>query len=241
MDSNNSEVVLEKEDLESFAKMATNGKQLDTAIFKNLVSKKVNQELLFQYGLSLNLHQSNSQIKEQIILAAQKLIMDQSILKDPGDSVLNAYLVKNSTRFNSIEVYSFEQYAYTNLYDAQQALFTINTGNKIEDGDTSITPNFIESESKLKLKEVFGTNFCDSLINQNTGWRGIVQSNLAYHVIVGFNKKNTTMDIRKYRAEIYNHWKEEQAIVFYNEFLLSLQEKTKLKVISDEYQFLINQ
>ena len=154
-----SEIILQNEELNVFAEMAKNNGVLDTSIFRTLVNKKVDQELVFQYGVNLKLHESNSNLKEQIVLAAQELIMAQALLSDPGDSVLNNYLLKNIDRIGSKEFYDFDQYLFKTELEAQQALFTINTGNTIENGKSETLPVTLILVSSDIIKQWFGALF----------------------------------------------------------------------------------
>jgi len=240
-DNKATDIVLQNDELESFAEMAKNNGILDTSIFKKLVEKRVNQELVFQYGLSLNLHQSNSEIKDQIAANAQKIIKAQASLADPGDSVLNEYLNQNAQRFKEQELYDFEQYFYTDLLQAQQALFTANTGNIITNGDSINIPNFFFFASPNIINQTFGVLFKDSLIDRNTGWRGIIKSNWGYHVITNYYKKKMDLNLKQHRVEIYHKWKKDEQLKYYNSFILKLKQQSNVLVNSENYQFISEQ
>ena len=236
-DNSDSTIVISKKEMDSYTKMASNGGNLDLGILNKLVEKRINQELIYQYGLSLNLTQSDSKIREQIIAAAQNIILAQAPIGDPGDSILNEYFSENKSLFSEQIVFDFDQYFFGNdLLAAQQALFLAKEGNTIKNMDSLDIPTQISKVGEFAISQQFGVLFIDSLAKQENGWRGIIKSDLGFHVILDYSKKTIEMNLKNSRKEIFNAWKQSEGKLFYTNFLKDLREKADIKMNTTEQE-----
>ncbi len=234
-DNSDSTIVISKKEMDSYTKMASNGGNLDLNILNKLVEKRINQELIYQYGLSLNLTQSDNKIREQIIAAAQNIILAQAPIGDPGVSILNEYFSKNKSLFSEQIVFDFDQYFFGNdLLAAKQALFLVNEENTIENRDSLDIPFQISEVGEFEISQQFGVLFNDSLAKQENGWRGIIKSDLGFHVILHYSKKTIEMDLKNSRKEIFNAWKQSERKFFYTNFLKDLRGKADIKMNTTE-------
>ena len=234
-DNSDSTIIISKKEMDSYTKMASNGGNLDLDILNKLVEQKINQELIYEYGLSLNLTQSDSKIREQIIEAAQNIILAQAPIGDPGDSILKEYFSKKKSLLSKQIVFYFDQYFFGNdLLAAQQALFLVKEGNTIENMDSLDIPTQISKVGEFAISQQFGVLFIDSLAKQENGWRGIIKSDLGFHVILDYSKKTIEMNLKNSRKEIFNAWKQSEGKLFYTNFLKDLRGKADIKMNTTE-------
>lgn len=234
-DNSDSTIIISKKEMDSYTKMASNGGNLDLDILNKLVEQKINQELIYEYGLSLNLTQSDSKIREQIIEAAQNIILAQAPIGDPGDSILKEYFSKKKSLLSEQIVFYFDQYFFGNdLLAAQQALFLVKEGNTIENMDSLDIPTQISKVGEFEISQQFGVLFIDSLAKQENGWRGIIKSDLGFHVILDYSKKTIEMNLKNSRKEIFNAWKQSEGKLFYTNFLKDLRGKADIKMNTTE-------
>ena len=230
-DNSDSTIIISKKEMDSYTKMASNGGNLDLDILNKLVEQKINQELIYEYGLSLNLTQSDSKIREQIIEAAQNIILAQAPIGDPGDSILKEYFSKKKSLLSEQIVFYFDQYFFGNdLLAAQQALFLVKEGNTIKNMDSLDIPTQISKVGEFEISQQFGVLFIDSLAKQENGWRGIIKSDLGFHVILDYSKKTIEMNLKNSRKEIFNAWKQSEGKLFYTNFLKDLRGKADIKM-----------
>tara|TARA_B100000508_G_scaffold102004_1_gene80394 strand:- start:18030 stop:18698 length:669 start_codon:yes stop_codon:yes gene_type:complete len=222
--------------------MSTLGEQLDTTVLKKLVGQRIDQELIYQYGMSLNLSRSDEKIRAQIIDAAQNVILAQAPISDPGDSVLEAFLQQNPTRFSETVSLEFEQYYFgDNQLLAQQALFVVNEGNTIENETELNLPNQFKSESASSVGNKLGSDFANTLVAQEDGWRGVVQSIHGYHVVINLKQSKSKPNLDNNREEILSAWTLENKKAYYNDFLQELRKNSNVEIQGDSYLFLNNQ
>tara|TARA_B110000046_G_scaffold14538_1_gene14071 strand:- start:5591 stop:6430 length:840 start_codon:yes stop_codon:yes gene_type:complete len=234
-DNSDSTIIISKKEMDSYTKMASNGGNLDLDILNKLVEQKINQELIYEYGLSLNLTQSDSKIREQIIEAAQNIILAQAPIGDPGDSILKEYFSKKKSLLSEQIVFYFDQYFFGNdLLAAQQALFLVKEGNTIENMDSLDIPTQISKVGEFEISQQFGVLFIDSLAKQENGWRGIIKSDLGFHVILDYSKKTIEMNLKNSKKEIFNTWKQSEGKLFYTNFLKDLRGKADIKMNTTE-------
>ena len=234
-DNSDSNIIISKKEMDSYTKMASNGGNLDLDILNKLVEQKINQELIYEYGLSLNLTQSDSKIREQIIEAAQNIILAQAPIGDPGDSILKEYFSKKKSLLSEQIVFYFDQYFFGNdLLAAQQALFLVKEGNTIKNMDSLDIPTQISKVGEFEISQQFGILFIDSLAKQENGWRGIIKSDLGFHVILDYSKKTIEMNLKNSRKEIFNAWKQSEGKLFYTNFLKDLRGKADIKMNTTE-------
>ena len=234
-DNSDSTIIISKKEMDSYTKMASNGGNLDLDILNKLVEQKINQELIYEYGLSLNLTQSDSKIREQIIEAAQNIILAQAPIGDPGDSILKEYFSKKKSLLSKQIVFYFDQYFFGNdLLAAQQALFLAKEGNTIKNMDSLDIPTQISKVGEFAISQQFGVLFIDSLAKQENGWRGIIKSDLGFHVILDYSKKTIEMNLKNSRKEIFNAWKQSEGKLFYTNFLKDLRGKADIKMNTTE-------
>ena len=234
-DNSDSTIIISKKEMDSYTKMASNGGNLDLDILNKLVEQKINQELIYEYGLSLNLTQSDSKIREQIIEAAQNIILAQAPIGDPGDSILKEYFSKKKSLLSEQIVFYFDQYFFGNdLLAAQQALFLAKEGNTIKNMDSLDIPTQISKVGEFEISQQFGILFIDSLAKQENGWRGIIKSDLGFHVILDYSKKTIEMNLKNSKKEIFNTWKQSEGKLFYTNFLKDLRGKADIKMNTTE-------
>ena len=234
-DNSDSTIIISKKEMDSYTKMASNGGNLDLDILNKLVEQKINQELIYEYGLSLNLTQSDSKIREQIIEAAQNIILAQAPIGDPGDSILKEYFSKKKSLLSEQIVFYFDQYFFGNdLLAAQQALFLAKEGNTIKNMDSLDIPTQISKVGEFEISQQFGVLFIDSLAKQENSWRGIIKSDLGFHVILDYSKKTIEMNLKNSRKEIFNAWKQSEGKLFYTNFLKDLRGKADIKMNTTE-------
>ena len=234
-DNSDSTIIISKKEMDSYTKMASNGGNLDLDILNKLVEQKINQELIYEYGLSLNLTQSDSKIREQIIEAAQNIILAQAPIGDPGDSILKEYFSKKKSLLSEQIVFYFDQYFFGNdLLAAQQALFLVKEGNTIKNMDSLDIPTQISKVGEFEISQQFGVLFIDSLAKQENGWRGIIKSDLGFHVILDYSKKTIEMNLKNSKKEIFNTWKQSEGKLFYTNFLKDLRGKADIKMNTTE-------
>ena len=234
-DNSDSTIIISKKEMDSYTKMASNGGNLDLDILNKLVEQKINQELIYEYGLSLNLTQSDSKIREQIIEAAQNIILAQAPIGDPGDSILKEYFSKKKSLLSEQIVFYFDQYFFGNdLLAAQQALFLVKEGNTIKNMDSLDIPTQISKVGEFEISQQFGILFIDSLAKQENGWRGIIKSDLGFHVILDYSKKTIEMNLKNSRKKIFNAWKQSEGKLFYTNFLKDLRGKADIKMNTTE-------
>ena len=234
-DNSDSNIIISKKEMDSYTKMASNGGNLDLDILNKLVEQKINQELIYEYGLSLNLTQSDSKIREQIIEAAQNIILAQAPIGDPGDSILKEYFSKKKSLLSEQIVFYFDQYFFGNdLLAAQQALFLAKEGNTIKNMDSLDIPTQISKVGEFEISQQFGVLFIDSLAKQENGWRGIIKSDLGFHVILDYSKKTIEMNLKNSRKKIFNAWKQSEGKLFYTNFLKDLRGKADIKMNTTE-------
>lgn len=234
-DNSDSTIIISKKEMDSYTKMASNGGNLDLDILNKLVEQKINQELIYEYGLSLNLTQSDSKIREQIIEAAQNIILAQAPIGDPGDSILKEYFSKKKSLLSKQIVFYFDQYFFGNdLLAAQQALFLAKEGNTIKNMDSLDIPTQISKVGEFEISQQFGILFIDSLAKQENGWRGIIKSDLGFHVILDYSKKTIEMNLKNSRKKIFNAWKQSEGKLFYTNFLKDLRGKADIKMNTTE-------
>ena len=234
-DNSDSTIIISKKEMDSYTKMASNGGNLDLDILNKLVEQRINQELIYEYGLSLNLTQSDSKIREQIIEAAQNIILAQAPIGDPGDSILKEYFSKKKSLLSEQIVFYFDQYFFGNdLLAAQQALFLVKEGNTIENMDSLDIPTQISKVGEFEISQQFGVLFIDSLAKQENGWRGIIKSDLGFHVILDYSKKTIEMNLKNSKKEIFNTWKQSEGKLFYTNFLKDLRGKADIKMNTTE-------
>lgn len=234
-DNSDSTIIISKKEMDSYTKMASNGGNLDLDILNKLVEQKINQELIYEYGLFLKLTQSDSKIREQIIEAAQNIILAQAPIGDPGDSILKEYFSKKKSLLSKQIVFYFDQYFFGNdLLAAQQALFLAKEGNTIKNMDSLDIPTQISKVGEFAISQQFGVLFIDSLAKQENGWRGIIKSDLGFHVILDYSKKTIEMNLKNSRKEIFNAWKQSEGKLFYTNFLKDLRGKADIKMNTTE-------
>ena len=234
-DNSDSTIIISKKEMDSYTKMASNGGNLDLDILNKLVEQKINQELIYEYGLFLKLTQSDSKIREQIIEAAQNIILAQAPIGDPGDSILKEYFSKKKSLLSKQIVFYFDQYFFGNdLLAAQQALFLAKEGNTIKNMDSLDIPTQISKVGEFAISQQFGVLFIDSLAKQENGWRGIIKSDLGFHVILDYSKKTIEMNLKNSRKKIFNAWKQSEGKLFYTNFLKDLRGKADIKMNTTE-------
>ena len=94
---NGSEVLITQENIDEIRGDFYNifGENPDSIMMRSLLQREIENEILFQEGITLGLDKNNQAIKEELIATTKQFIMAQVDLSDPGDGVLKQFIKDN--------------------------------------------------------------------------------------------------------------------------------------------------
>ena len=94
---NGSEVLITQENIDEIRGDFYNifGENPDSIMMRSLLQREIENEILFQEGITLGLDKNNQAIKEELIATTKQFIMAQVDLSDPGDGVLKQFIEDN--------------------------------------------------------------------------------------------------------------------------------------------------
>jgi hypothetical protein len=158
----------------------------------NLIESYVREEVLYREALAMGLEQDDTVIRRRLV---QKLeFLSETLVPDPSDDTLRAFLGENPERYEVPASYTFQQVYFSPDRrggrvedDARAALAALRAGRvgDVESlGDGFLLPRQFTRVSGTEVAGLFGSDFAAALSDLEIGsWQGPVLSGYGLHLV----------------------------------------------------------
>jgi hypothetical protein len=161
-----------------------------------LIESRVREEILYREALALGLDQGDTIVKRRLAQKMEFLAEDVSAVRDPQPGELEAWFLKNSSRFTLPGGITFHHVYFSpdkrdqrTREDAARALKALSgkpasAPEAASLGDRFSFQDYYSDRSPDQVASVFGTKFAEAIFKLTSGsWQGPVESGLGWHVL----------------------------------------------------------
>ena len=163
---------------------------------RGLIESRVREEILYREALALGLDQGDTIVKRRLAQKMEFLAEDVSAVRDPQPGELEAWFLKNLSRFTLPGRITFHHVYFSpdkrgqqTRDDAARALKALsgkpaNAPEATSLGDRFGFQDYYSDRSPDQVASVFGTKFGEAIFKLTSGfWQGPVESGLGWHVL----------------------------------------------------------
>ena len=203
---------------------------------KSLITKKQQDEMLFEEAIAMGLHKEDQMIYERLISKTKYLISNISLNKKPDEKQLQTYYKKHLDNYRKDGQFSFSHLFISMdhnrpIQKANEMLILLQE-TRVEAKDIDkygdyFASNHIKNATKNEIVKTFGKSFYKQLSQLKVSkWSKPIISNLGIHVV--FINEHTHGEVAAY---------EEIKDIVMNDFIEDMKKeryKTKLKSIMEK-------
>ncbi len=200
-----------------------------------LVDAYVRDEILYREGLALGLDRDDVLIKRRVRQKFEVMSEEQTAREAPSDADLNAYIVKNSSRFLLPATVSFQQIYFGNAgtpADVERAvagarIAVARGGDPTKLGQPSLLPNRVESTAQDLVARDFGAGFAQQVEASPLGqWRGPIASSFGAHLVRVTARTSAALpELDSIRQIVVREWENERRVTSRSDSYQKLRER----------------
>ncbi len=209
---------------------------------EGLIQDYVREEVLYREALLMGLDQDDTIIRRRLRQKMEFLAEDLSMLPQPADAELEAYLHENRDSFRQDSQSTF-RHIYLNrdrrgeaaFQEAERLVGRLNSGQEREAvalGDPFPLPGEYDSLPESEVVKLFGGKFASRLMELPVGrWEGPVESGYGLHVVLVSERTEGRMpDLEAIREQVVREWQAARRRQENEEFYRRLREKYEMTV-----------
>lgn len=162
---------------------------------RRLVEARVREEVLYRQALAMGLDQNDVMVRRRLTQKMELLSQDLALLADPTDAELRAFFDLHREEYRIAPRISFS-HVYFNadrrgrsvMEEARRVLTEIlaETPRPLqaaERGDRFMLAHDYVRQTPAELRQAFGSQFADALVEAAPGWQGPVVSGYGVHLV----------------------------------------------------------
>jgi hypothetical protein len=205
-----------------------------------LIEEQVREELLYREALALGLDSDDVVVRRRLAQKMEFIVDDLASLSQPTDQVLAAFLEKNSGKYVTEPVVTFEQVFISgkqqNLPAREKAatvLAELTSGsNPSSAGDTTLLPQDMKTAPLSAVARVFGEDFASSVGNAPVGeWAGPITSAFGLHLVrVRDRQAQRAPGLEEVRQQVERDWRESERQRNLENYISSLKKKYEINI-----------
>jgi peptidyl-prolyl cis-trans isomerase C len=190
---------------------------------RNLLDRKIREEILWREALALGLDKDDTILKRRMAQKMEFVMEDVSALREPTDDELRRWFEQNPQRFALPSLVSFRHLYFSPergdhaREDAAAALRKL--AGKPEESpeleglaDPFMFQDFYAERSSDQVAGIFGTSFAQALLGlKEKQWQGPVESGLGWHLVwVESTITGQVPTFEEIKATVKSEWNDEQ-------------------------------
>jgi hypothetical protein len=191
---------------------------------RNLLDRKIREEVLFREAMALGLDKDDTIVKRRLAQKMEFVMEDTSTLREPADDELRRWFGQNAKRFATPSLVTFRHLYFSPdrrgaraRDDAMEALRKL--ADKPEEApdvkglsDPFMFQDFYAERSPDRVASIFGTTFAQALPGLEHGkWQGPIESGLGWHLVwVESTMPGRVPAFEEVEAMVKSEWIDEQ-------------------------------
>ena len=191
---------------------------------RNLLDRKIREEVLFREAMALGLDKNDTIVKRRLAQKMEFVMEDASALREPADDQLRRWFAQNAQRFALPSLVTFRQLYFSpdvrgaRARDAAREALRKLAGKPEEApelqglSDPFMFQDLYAERSPDQVAGIFGTTFAQALLRLEQGkWQGPVESGLGWHLVwVELTMPGRIPGFDEVEARVRSEWVDEQ-------------------------------
>lgn len=172
---------------------AEHGRAPQAGELQALLNRWIDEQVLYREALALGLDRRDVIVQRQLTQKMRFLIEDSSLLPEPSETQLQAWLDQHPERYGHPQTVSFEQvFLSRGRHGERLAAEASKLGSQLKQrpadfvglGDPFLVGQLVTDADAARLRRDFGEGFADSLHTLDVGsWSGPITSSFGTHFV----------------------------------------------------------
>lgn len=185
------EVTIKAEEVQmlSLSYAERNGEDPSEEVLAELVTDRVDEEILYLEGLSSGLHLGDPVVRRRVIQKQRFLLEELEAITDPSDEDITARMAADPDRYRTSEAVAFNQHFFDAERrhnaedDARRALVDLDASDIAPAGDPFVHGHEFGLRSVDSHRDQLGPAFAKALAETAVGEWALAQSRWGWHVV----------------------------------------------------------
>lgn len=202
---------------------------------KILLSRWIDNEVLYREGLALGLDKGDSSIRERVIFKA--LSLTQSTIKPPAleESGLKNWFEKNRDQYDEPTLIDFHEAIVSSTSDEKALAKFVSALNGNGHLDETSSLNIFKNRSVANIVDGYGSEFADALQKSKKDEWTLLKSKSGLRVVLLKSiVAGEKADFENVKAKVYTDWKNQTVAEQTKQAVLEMRNKYKITAESEK-------